>query len=283
MNTCNDCGKKVEDGILFCTKCGAKINQPVKKSIKASKQKSNKVPIICILCAIIVLGTILGKDSIMYNYYRVKGNKESSISQSINYYTKALKLKYEQDLIVKISEKIKKDQNFETTLENLDWIVKEEDLNKIYVNAYVSKAKEQFESKNYKITWNYLEKASLYDYDIEKFEYYKDLVKLEEKEEALEANQDKNTSELQPDYIIADSDTRYLTIEELSGYTKRQLAFIRNEIFARYGYIFENEEYNDYFMSMPWYNPNSNFVGSESNLNAVERANLKIIKTLEQE
>lgn len=285
MNNCNHCGKKVEDGILFCTNCGAKISQPVKKQKITNKQKSNKAPIILIVCAVIVLGSILGKDSIMYNYYILRGNKESSISQSINYYTKALKLKYEQDLIVKISEKIKKDENFESTLENLGLIVKEEDLNKIYVNTYVNKAKENFKNKNYETTWNYLEKAELYDYEIEKFEYYKDLVKIEEQEQeqALQANQDTNTYDLQGDYIIADSDTRYLTREELISYNKRQLAFIRNEIFARYGYIFEKQEYNDYFMSKPWYNPNPNFVGNEEELNIVEKENVKLIKTLEKE
>lgn len=285
MNTCSNCGKKIKDGILFCNYCGTKISESVKnkqvnKQIIVNKQKSNNLPIIFLVCAVIVLGVVLRKDSIMYNYYMLKGNTESSVTQSISYYTKALKIKYEQDLVVKISEKLKEDENFETTLENLDWVVKEEDLNKIYANTYVSKAKENFNNKNYETTWNYLEKATLYNYDIEKFEYYKDLVKLEE---ASEANEDTSTYNLHSEYIIADSNTRYLTRDDLSSYTKRQLAFIRNEIFARHGYVFEKEDYNNYFMSKSWYYPNNYFTGSEEELSTVERENLKLIQNLEKE
>jgi hypothetical protein len=42
---------------------------------------------------------------------------------------------------------------------------------------------------------------------------------------------------------------------ELSQKSERELNLIRNEIFARHGYIFEDSEYRDYFNNKSWYSP----------------------------
>lgn len=281
MYICNKCGKPLKEGAEFCTSCGNKISHINNNTKKNTRKKSNKGPIICIILAIVVFIGILYKDTIMYNYYLIKGNNEKSASQSIGYYTKSLKLKYNEEIISKISKKIKEDDDFETTLETLQWAIEEDDLNKIYVSAYVNKAKENFNSKNYETTWSYLEKAELYGYNIEKFEYYKELIKIQEEEENTVINE--NSYDYDDDYIIADSDSRYLTKEELSQYSKEELAYIRNEIFARYGYIFETEKYDDYFRSKSWYVPDPYIEGNASELNKFEKANLKLIQTLEND
>ncbi|MFP4219602.1 MAG: YARHG domain-containing protein [Phormidium sp.] len=46
-----------------------------------------------------------------------------------------------------------------------------------------------------------------------------------------------------------------LSETELSQKSKRELDLIRNEIFARHGYIFQTSEYRDYFNGQPWYSP----------------------------
>lgn len=83
------------------------------------------------------------------------------------------------------------------------------------------------------------------------------------------------------EYFISDSNSRYLTVSELESYSDIDLGYIRNEIFARYGYIFENEKYSDYFNSKSWYTPDSSFSGDEEELNDYEIANIKLIKSLE--
>ena len=55
------------------------------------------------------------------------------------------------------------------------------------------------------------------------------------------------------DYIFPDSNSRYLTDEDLSGYSSDQLELAKNEIYARRGRIFDSQELNDYFYSKPWY------------------------------
>lgn len=81
------------------------------------------------------------------------------------------------------------------------------------------------------------------------------------------------------EYFIADSDTRLLTREELSVYTKEELGFIRNEILARYGYPFKKETYREYFESKSWYVRNEGFVYNM--LSEIEMKNVELIKSME--
>ena len=83
------------------------------------------------------------------------------------------------------------------------------------------------------------------------------------------------------DYVIEDSNTRYLTEEDLSNYTKAELGLIRNEIFARYGYVFTTEPYKTYFSSKNWYKPDERVEANTELLNEVEKANIELIQSME--
>ncbi|MBQ3422518.1 MAG: YARHG domain-containing protein [Romboutsia sp.] len=87
--------------------------------------------------------------------------------------------------------------------------------------------------------------------------------------------------EVYDDYIIPDSNSRKLTREELSIYSLEELSYIRNEIFARHGYIFKKEKYYNYFIQKDWYVPNEYFDGSVTSLNKIEQYNVNLIKELE--
>lgn len=82
-------------------------------------------------------------------------------------------------------------------------------------------------------------------------------------------------------YLFPGSDSAYIDPEELSGCTDSQLAYIRNEIFARHGYIFKTDKYNNYFESKSWYHPNSYATDNVNDLNAYEKYNVELIKSLE--
>ena len=56
------------------------------------------------------------------------------------------------------------------------------------------------------------------------------------------------------DYLF-NSDTEYITNEFLDMLSQKQVRFILNEIYARHGYIFKLEEYNQFFSSKSWYVP----------------------------
>lgn len=65
----------------------------------------------------------------------------------------------------------------------------------------------------------------------------------------------KEQSDLSEDYIIPDSDSRYITEEDLTDLSDYEILLARNEIYARHGRMFVNEDLDQYFRSKSWYQP----------------------------
>ena len=55
------------------------------------------------------------------------------------------------------------------------------------------------------------------------------------------------------DYYFPDSNSRYLTDEELQNYSSSELELAKNEIYARHGRQFVTQRIADYFNSKSWY------------------------------
>lgn len=87
-------------------------------------------------------------------------------------------------------------------------------------------------------------------------------------------------------YIIPDSDTRYLSESELWEWDYESLGYIFNEIFARHGYNFViGSCFYNYFNSRPWYTPNADPDNSRAcypKLNNVEWANERLCKEVRE-
>ena len=85
-------------------------------------------------------------------------------------------------------------------------------------------------------------------------------------------------------YILPNSDTSYLTEEDLKGLDAEQCRLARNEIYARRGRKFDDEGLQAYFNSCDWYTPMiepDDF--EESMLNDYEVANRDLIVAFEEE
>ena len=88
------------------------------------------------------------------------------------------------------------------------------------------------------------------------------------------------------EYVFYDSDTRYLTSSDLKGLSSWELKIARNEIYARYGYSFEDEELRRYFLNKSWYEEDSSInkdTWSDDCLNEYEKANRNLIVSYEEE
>ena len=72
---------------------------------------------------------------------------------------------------------------------------------------------------------------------------------------------------------------RLLSSSDLSGLSKYDLKIMRNEIFARHGYIFQTNDMKNYFQNQFWYSPQYNNVNSK--LTNIERENIALIKSYE--
>jgi len=77
-----------------------------------------------------------------------------------------------------------------------------------------------------------------------------------------------------------EASAKYLTSEDLKYLTKTELQIMRNEIFARHGYIFKtNPQMISYFNNQSWYTPRYNDVNYL--LSEIEKSNLDLIKSYE--
>lgn len=79
-------------------------------------------------------------------------------------------------------------------------------------------------------------------------------------------------------YLNTSSSKRLLNKHELSKYSHKQLRYIRNEIYARHGYIFSSNDLSSYFQKQPWYTAKFRSVS----LSETEQANVQLIKSLEK-
>ena len=81
------------------------------------------------------------------------------------------------------------------------------------------------------------------------------------------------------EYILPESDTRYVEQDEIDQLTKNEVRLAINEIYARHGRIFENSELREYFESKDWYDGTiepEDF--DEDVLNQYEKANVKLLE-----
>ena len=54
-------------------------------------------------------------------------------------------------------------------------------------------------------------------------------------------------------YMLPDSDKKYLTLDDLAGFTQEDCRIARNELYARYGRRFDDEALQAHFDSCDWY------------------------------
>lgn len=87
------------------------------------------------------------------------------------------------------------------------------------------------------------------------------------------------------EYIFPNSDSAYLTRDQVAALTPEQLRLARNEIYARHGRIFQDETLAAYFGSKSWYQPlydGATFDAlGDSVLNQYEIANRDLIQEYE--
>ena len=75
---------------------------------------------------------------------------------------------------------------------------------------------------------------------------------------------------------------QYYTKENFENEPKLVIHLAKNEIYARHGYIFKNEDLYNYFMGCVWYNPTCKAEDfDDSVLNEYEKANLQILASMD--
>lgn len=95
-----------------------------------------------------------------------------------------------------------------------------------------------------------------------------------------------DTSVNMSDYVLPDSASKYYSSSELEGMSLWELYLARNEIFARHGRGFKNQDLVDYFATRSWYTERytpEQFDAMTSPLNDYERKNVEAMYAIESE
>jgi hypothetical protein len=79
------------------------------------------------------------------------------------------------------------------------------------------------------------------------------------------------------DFVFADSDTRLLELAENLKLSRCQMWIARNEIYARKGRLFKNEQLKRHFRQFEWYKPTAPY----RRLNDIEIQNVELISQVE--
>lgn len=81
---------------------------------------------------------------------------------------------------------------------------------------------------------------------------------------------------------LIETDKKYYTKEEFESEPMLVIHLAKNEIYARHGYIFKNEDLYNYFMGCIWYSPTCDSTDFDDNIfNEYEKANLEILSDLD--
>lgn len=96
-------------------------------------------------------------------------------------------------------------------------------------------------------------------------------------EESRKAESEKEAS-ASGDYILPDSNKRLLTDDDLEGLSANELMLARNEIYARHGRKFVDEQIQTYFDSKSWYKGTVEAAAFDTSvLSDIERKNISFI------
>ena len=80
------------------------------------------------------------------------------------------------------------------------------------------------------------------------------------------------------------TDSQYISTADLRGMSQDTVAALRNEIYARHGYAFATEYWQNYFVAKAWYRRDSTCDDSSvrGRLSSIERANISTIVSYEE-
>lgn len=288
---CKVCGKEIENSAKFCKYCGAKI-----KNNPSKKKKSKTIPFLIITSVLAI--TLLSVTGI----YLWKENKTEPEE-----FKEEADTDEEQDSILEDSEyeesysrieEIKRSYN----AGSLDYA---EVKNQIVAIEQELDSQEQIEAKQLKVLVETDLANSMQELAKEK-QYQKIMdelnsqnSRLSSKDTVVENLLDIYTKEYQElsssnekgqdtaqenieNYIIPDSNSRYLTEDEVKNLSLKEINYAKNEIYARHGRKFDSQELQNYFNNQSWYHGTiepENF--QNSLLNDYEQKNAELLSKVE--
>ena len=261
---CKNCGAQMPDGAEFCAACGTHIKpaddipKPVPTPVHAQQpvqpmapqhKRNNTVIIGAIAAVAVVLIAAIVCFTVLTH-----GKQQAQLAQIQAEEQQAQREAEEKKAA---AEAAKEEEEKKAKEEEEAKKAKEEEEAK---KAEEAAAKEKEESKSEVTTVN-------------NYYYYN----------TGNPSDDYYTSVTSSGYLWP-TDTQYITSSDLSGLSRDTVAAIRNEIYARHGYAFQQTRWQNYFAAKSWYYRDESCTANtvESRLSSVERTNIDTIVKYEQ-
>lgn len=258
----------------------------VEKEFNKKEKKSNTKIVVAGILGCALIGGILiycFYDDILFSKYTKNIKATTNIEEKFQNYDKIISLGKYDEIKKSMLGLIAVDVSYLGYIENMESISKEEK-DDIMKTALVALAEERYLDGEFYEAKNALDRANKYGYSITEELYKRIEGKLEGDNTYIKDQDVENETNIEnTGFYINDSHLRYLEENELKKYDKDELAIIRNEIYARHGYVFNQEPFKSYFNSQAWYIPNGSFKGSDVELNAYEKENVQLLLRLEKE
>jgi serine/threonine-protein kinase len=99
------------------------------------------------------------------------------------------------------------------------------------------------------------------------------------KAESSSSQSSSSVAKTRNSYVFSNSDSAYLSSSDVSSLSDSELQIAINEIYARRGRIFEDEDISNYFNSQSWYTPKYSSEEFDKNVefNSYEQKNLQLL------
>ena len=152
----------------------------------------------------------------------------------------------------------------------------EDTYNELTMNTH---ARDKWNSE-YKVTyWGYESLTDVKRDNVDNYLSQYDLIEVMDSSVKPVASTGNISTNVDGGMVAPDSDTDYLTEDQVKNMSQDEIQDAINEIYARHGYIFQTESLQRYYEQFSWYTPYSGDQEKVKNLfNSVETANIMLLE-----
>lgn len=272
MKYCEECGATLEDDAIFCEECGTK-----QSSVVSSSKTVENTPVTQTVSAKENTNTIPANNSYSSNVNLSSGVENTTplkkSSKTVVYISAiVISLVVIASAVFFIYPKFIKNSN-NNNIGNLDNSKKSAEATLLpteTVKVTAAPTEEPTEEPTEKPTKKPKKKSEKIPERYDDSAVYDDY------------SDDEDDEDYDEEYIIPDSDFRKLTKSEVLSLSQTDRWIAKNEIYARYGRMFNNQELQEYFDSLDWYIPTTSPDDfDESVFSKVEKYNIRLLAKYE--
>jgi len=304
---CNNCGARVKENALFCGECGNRIVMP---DVSEKTEALINSPDVCRNCGAKLdpnglfcgecgtpVGSLDNSQEVQYNNQDTYYNSQDTYQENTHYINQ-VPVVQPLNQVYNLSEEQMPLHETQKTKENLApliialaavlivcsciiWFVIKKSSEPISIDIPISgqvQSDEELKGSDTTDNDEKDEENNKSETDSASALRQNDSAAINEASETIPSEANEGFAAEQ-DFLFP-SDSELITEDYLMTLTKEEIALLRNEIFARHGYIFRTEPFKTYFSSKPWYTPNENY--DDSLLSEIEKTNAETIIAFEE-